>query len=142
MWLNQADSSGNSVNLQDVAITNLSNVNYLVLRQNANMGNILIEGVSVKAVAKTGLPSPAIAGVSQSGANLRIKFTTTPGQGSYCSVVGSPNVSGPFANDPAFTILESPAGTYTATGTITGSSRYFKIAQFGGGTVPTVAFPF
>ena len=142
MWLNQADSSGNSVNLQDVAITNLANVNYLVLRQNANMGNILIEGVSVKAVAKTGLPSPAIVGVSQSGANLRIKFTSTPGQGSYCSVVGSPNVSGPFANDPTFTVLESPAGTYTATGTITGSSRYFKIAQFGGGTVPTVAFPF
>jgi len=139
MWLNQSDSTGSSVSLQDVAVTNLANVSYLVLRQNANMGSILIQSASVKVVTK---PVPTITGITQTGANTyQIKFTSATGSGGTASVVGASTVNGTY-NTVSSSIVESPSGSgnFTATVTGSGSQMFYKIAQSGG--TPTVTFPF
>ena len=139
MWLNQSDSTGASVSLQDVAVTNLANVSYLVLRQNANMGSILIQNAAVKVVTK---PVPTMTGITQTGANTyQIKFTSATGSGGTASVVGASTVNGTY-NTVSSTISESPSGSgnFTATVTGSGSQMFYKIAQSGG--TPTVTFPF
>ena len=139
MWLNQSDSTGASVSLQDVAVTNLANVSYLVLRQNANMGSILIQNAAVKVVTK---PVPTITGITRSGNNVVISFTSAPNSGGSASVVGSTTVNGTYNTIGSVTINESPAssGNFTASFTDSGSQMFYRIAQSGG--TPTVTFPF
>ena len=139
LWLNQSSSTGTSVSLQDVAVTNLANVNYIVLRQNAGMGNILIESVAVKVVTK---PVPTITGITRTGNNVVISFTSAPGSGGSASVVGSSTVNGTYTTVGAVTINESPAssGNFTASFTDTGSQMFYRIVQTGG--TPVVNFPF
>ncbi len=139
MWINQSSSAGSSVTLQDVATTNLVNANYIVLRQNANMGDIIVSSLAVKVVTK---PVPTITGITQTGANqYQIKFTSAPGSGGSASVVGSSTVNGTY-NTVSATINESPAnsGNFTATFSASGSQNFYRIAQTGG--TPTVNFPF
>ena len=139
LWLNQSSSTGTSVSLQDVAVTNLANVNYIVLRQNAGMGNILIESVAVKVVTK---PVPSITGITRSGNNVVISFTSAPGSGGSASAVGTSNLNNAFTTVGSVTINESPAssGNFTASFTATGSQMFYRIAQTGG--TPVVNFPF
>ena len=139
LWLNQSSSSGTSVSLQDVAVTNLANVNYIVLRQNANMGNILVSSLAVKAVTK---PVPTITGITRTGNNVVISFTSAPGSGGSASVIGSSTVNGTYNTVGSVTINESPAssGNFTASFTSGSTQMFYRIAQTGG--TPTVAFPF
>lgn len=139
LWLNQANSTAPAATLQDVAVTNLANVNYLVLRQNANMGNILISSAAVKVVTK---PQPVITGITRTGANqFQIAFTSAPGSGGSASVVASSTVNGTYTATAAV-INESPAnsGNFTATVTSNNSQQFFRILQTGG--TPVVTFPF
>ena len=139
LWLDQTNSAGTSVSLQDVAVTNLANVNYIVLRQNANMGNILLSGVAVKVVTK---PVPTITGISRTGNNVVISFTSAPNSSGSASVVGSSTVSGTFNTVDSVTFNESPAssGNFTVSFTSSSSQMFYRIAQTGG--TPTVTFPF
>ena len=139
LWLDQTSSAGTSVSLQDVAVTNLANVNYIVLRQNANMGNILLSGVAVKVVTK---PVPTITGISRTGNNVVISFTSAPNSSGSASVVGSSTVSGTFNTVDSVTFNESPAssGNFTVSFTSSSSQMFYRIAQTGG--TPTVTFPF
>jgi hypothetical protein len=139
MWLNQSSSAGANVTLQDVAVTNLANVNYVVLRQNANMGDIIVSSLAVKVVTK---PVPTITGITKSGNNIVISFTSAPGSGGSASVVGSATVDGTYNTVGSVTINESPAssGNFTASFTDSGSQMFYRIAQTGG--TPTVTFPF
>ena len=139
LWLDQTSSAATSVSLQDVAVTNLANVNYIVLRQNGNMGNILVSSVAVKVVTK---PVPTITGITRSGNNVVISFTSAPNSGGSASVVGSTTVNGTYNTIGSVTINESPAssGNFTASFTDSGSQMFYRIAQTGG--TPTVTFPF
>lgn len=139
MWLDQSSSVGASTNLQDVAVTNLANVNYVVLRQNANMGDIIVSSLAVKVVTK---PFPTVTGITKSGNNIVISFTSAPGSGGSASVVGSASVNGTYNTVGSVTINESPAssGNFTASFTAAGSQNFYRLAQTGG--TPTVTFPF
>jgi hypothetical protein len=139
MWINQTNSTGTSVTLQDVATTNLVNANYLVLRQNANMGDIIVNNVAVKVVTK---PVPTITGITKSGNNIVISFTSAPGSGGSASVQGSSAVNGTYNTLGSVTINESPAnsGNFTASFTASGNQNFYRIVQTGG--TPTVNFPF
>ena len=130
---------GSSTNLQDVAVTNLANVAYVVLRQQANMGDIIISSLAVKVVTK---PVPTITGITRTGNNVVISFTSAPGSGGSASVVGTSNLNNSFTMVGSVTINESPAnsGNFTASFTATGSQMFYRIAQTGG--TPTVSFPF
>ena len=147
LWVNAANSAATSASLQDVAVTNLANVSYLVLRQNALMGQILIEGASVKAVTKTGVVAgtPSITGVSVAGGNMVIRFTSTSGAGAaaYCAAVDAATVNGTYAADGSFVIQDLGGGNYSATAPVSGATRFCRITQTpSGGTTPTVSFPF
>ena len=138
MWLNQANSTATSVSLQDVAVTNLANVNCVVLRQNANMGDILIESLAVKVVTK---PLPTTTGITKSGSSIVINYTDATGSGATASVVGSSTVNGTYIDiSPVATIAEPTAGHYTASFTGSGSQMFYRIKQTAG--TPTVTFPF
>ena len=139
LWLDQSCSAGASTNLQDVAVTNLANVNYVVLRQNANMGDIIVSSLAVKVVTK---PFPTVTGITKSGNNIVISFTSAPGSGGSASVVGSASVNGTYNTVGSVTINESPAssGNFTASFTAAGSQNFYRLAQTGG--TPTVTFPF
>lgn len=137
LWLNQADSTGTNVSLQDVAVTNLANVSYLVLRQNSGMGNMLIESAVVKVVSK---PFPTVTNIAKSGSTVTISYTDAPGVGGTASVVGSSTVNGAY-NPVAAAINEVTAGNYTATlSGQTGQTMFYRIKQTA--AMPTVTFPF
>ncbi len=137
MWLNRSSSADtNFVSLQDVAVTNLASINYIVLRQNANMGDIAIEGISVKVVTK---PTPLVTASSKSGNTFQINFTCTPGTTATASVVGSPTVDGTYS-PVAATITEPTSGNFVASITTAGSQMFYRIKQTA--SAPTVAFPF
>jgi hypothetical protein len=139
LWVNQTSSTGTSVNLQDQPVTNLVNVSYFVLRQNAGMGDIVVQSARVKVVSK---PFPTVTGISQLDAtHVRISFASAAGSGGTCSVVAASTVDGTY-NVIGSTINESPAnsGNFTATVTVSGTQEYFRIKQ--SSAAPTVNFPF
>lgn len=136
MWLNKSSSTGANVTLQDVAVTNLANVNYVVLRQNANMGDIIVSSLAVKVVTK---PYPTTTGITQLLGTNSISYTDAPGSGGTASVVGSSTVDGTY-NPVAATITEPTAGNYTAKVVASGSQMFYKVKQTAG--TPTVTFPF
>ncbi len=141
LWLNQPNSAGTSVSLQDVAVTNLVNVNYIVLRQNANMGNILVSSVAVKAVTK---PVPTITGVIYAVGTVTISYTDAAGAGQSANqqVWSSSAVDGSFAEvSSGVTINDLGSGNYSAVITgQTGATAFYKIKETG--TAPVVTFPF
>ena len=141
LWLNQPNSTGTSVSLQDVAVTNLVNVNYIVLRQNANMGNILVSSVAVKAVTK---PVPTITGVTYAAGTVTIRYTDSAGSGQSANqqVWSSSAVNGTFAQVVSgVTINDLGSGNYSAVITgQTGATAFYKINETG--TAPVVTFPF
>jgi len=140
LWVNGTSSSDpSSVNVQDVAVTNLANVSYLVLRQNAGMGNIIISHAAVKVAGK---PFPSISGVNKSAGTVTINYTDSAGAGQSASqqVWSSSSVNGTYSQVAA-TINDLGAGNYSAV--ITGQTSvtaFYKIKEIG--TSPTVAFPF
>ena len=138
LWVNQPNSASTSVSQQDVAVTNLANVSYLVLRQNAGMGQILIEAADVKVVTK---PVPTVTGITKTGSTVQITFTSVTGTSGITSVVAAASLNGPF-NTVSSSINESPAGSgnFTATVTGAGSQMFYRVVQTGG--IPTVSFPF
>lgn len=139
LWVNQSSSTGTSVTLQDQPLTNLVNASYFVLRQNAAMGDIVIQSARVKVVAK---PFPTVTGITQSDStHVKIAFTSTPGSGASCSVVSSANINGSY-NATASSISEFPAnsGNFTAMVTMVGNQEFYKIQQ--ASSTPTVSFPF
>ena len=138
LWVNQVNSAAASVNLQDVAVTNLANVSYLVLRQNAGMGQILIEAAAVKVLTK---PVPTITGIVKSGSTVQISFTSATGSAGTASVLASATVNGTYSPATA-TINESPAGSgnFTASVAAGGNQMFYRIQQTG--ATPTVQFPF
>jgi hypothetical protein len=136
LWVNQANSAAASVSTQDVAVTNLANVSYLVLRQNGGMGQILIEGAAVKVVTK---PIPAVTASTKSGNTFQINFTCTPGTAATASVVGSSTVDGIYS-PVAATITEPTAGNFVASITTADSQMFYRIKQTA--SAPTVTFPF
>ena len=137
LWLNQSSSAGSSTNLQDVAVTNLANVAYVVLRQQANMGDIIVSSLAVKVVTK---PVPTITGITRTGNNVVISFTSAPGSGGSASAEGTSNLSNAFTTVGSVTINEPSSGNFTASFTVTGSQMFYRIAQTGG--TPTISFPF
>jgi hypothetical protein len=141
LWLNQPNSAGTSVSLQDVAVTNLVNVNYIVLRQNANMGNILVSSVAVKAITK---PVPTITGVIYAAGTVTISSTDAAGAGQSANqqVWSSSAVDGTFAQvTSGVTINDLGSGNYSAVITgQTGATAFYKIKETG--TAPVVTFPF
>lgn len=138
LWVNQPNSASPSVSQQDVAVTNLANVSYLVLRQNAGMGQILIEAADVKVVTK---PVPTVTGITKTGGTVQITFTSVTGTSGITSVVGASSLNGPF-NTVSSSISESPSGSgnFTATVAGAGSQMFYRVVQTGG--IPTVSFPF
>jgi hypothetical protein len=138
LWVNQSSSAGTSVSLQDVAATNLVNCSYIVLRQNANMGDLLISSVAVKVVTK---PVPTITGITRSEGTNSISFTCAPGSGGTASVVGSSTVNGTYnAISPAAAITEPTSGNFVATFSDSGSQMFYRIKQTA--LASTVTFPF
>ena len=144
MWLNQTASTGSSVNLQDVAVTNLANCSYLVLRQNGGMGNILINSTTVKVVTK---PSPVvtITGVTYAAGTVTINYTSSFGAGQSGSqtVWSSSTVNGSYAQiTSGVTITDLGGGSYRAAITgQTGATAFYKTGETPG-AAPTVTFPF
>lgn len=136
LWVNATDSTQPSVSLQDVAATNLANVNYVVLRQNAGMGNLLVSAVDVKVVTK---PVPAITGLTKIGNTVQISFTTAPGTGNSVAVLGAASLNSPFASVAA-TITEPTPGKFVATLTATSNQSFYRLSQ--SATTATVTFPF
>ena len=140
LWVNGTSSSDvSSVSLQDVSVTNLANVSYLVLRQNAGMGNIIISHAAVKVAGK---PFPTITGVNKSAGTVIINYTDAAGVGQSANqqVWSSSAVNGTYSQVAA-TINDLGAGNYSAVITgQTGATAFYKIKE--PGTTPTVAFPF
>ncbi len=141
LWINQSSSTGTRVTLQDVAVTNLANVNYLVLRQNAGMGNILIQSAAVKVVNK---PFPTITGIIKSGNTVTISYTDTAGAGQSANqqVWSSALVNGTYSQVASgVTITDLGGGNYSAAITgQTGQTEFYQIKETG--TAPSVSFPF
>jgi hypothetical protein len=139
LWVNPSTANstdGSAVSAQVAAVTNLPNVNYIVLRQNTGMGAILVSNLQVQVVYK----QPAITGLTApSGGNVHIYFTTSPGMSGSLSIVGSSTVDGTYATVGGVSISEPTPGNYDATVPVSGSQHFYKAAQT---SAPTVTFPF
>jgi hypothetical protein len=142
LWVNPSTANstdGSAVSAQVAAVTNLPNVNYIVLRQNTGMGAILVSNLQVQVAYK---PSTniTITDISKPGNSVTINYTDSPGYGGTASVVSASTVDGTYIPVSA-TINEVTAGNYTATITgQTGDAKFYRIKQTG--TFPTVTFPF
>ena len=141
LWVNQSSSTNANVTLQDVAVTNLANVSYLVLRQNGGMGNILIQSASVRVVNK---PFPTITGITVTGSNVTITYTDTAGAGQsgFQQVWSSTAVNGTYSQVASgVTITDLGGGNYSAAiSGQTGQTEFYKIKETG--TAPSLNFPF
>jgi len=126
LWIdatNEADISATNV----VTATEVNAplpVSLINLNQNGNTGNLLLDDLKVRVVAK-----PVVTSIHIVGGNVQINFTASVADGiTSFGVLAAPNLTTPFTPASA-TISSLGNGAFSATLPISGSQGFYRLIR-------------